>query len=100
MPLTILINPVLTPLDDDMFENNEGCLSVPGFRGNVWRHTSIRVEAFDRNGNKIDQIIRGMTACTYQHEVDHLDGVLFPDRMKSLETLTFLEELSKYWTED
>ena len=96
VPLTILINPVLTPLDDDMFENNEGCLSVPGFRGNVWRHTSIRVEALDRNGNKIDEIIRGMTACTYQHEVDHLDGLLFMDKVKDTSTFATCDSFDKY----
>ena len=100
VPLTILINPVLTPLDDDMFENNEGCLSVPGFRGNVWRHTSIRVEAFDRNGNKIDQIIRGMTACTYQHEVDHLDGLLFMDKVKDSKTFTTWDSFDKFHHHD
>jgi len=96
VPLTILINPVITPLDDDMFENNEGCLSVPGFRGNVWRYTSIRVEAFDRNGNKIDEIIRGMTACTYQHEVDHLDGLLFMDKVKDTSTFATWDSFDKY----
>jgi peptide deformylase len=96
VPLTILINPVLTPLDDDMFENNEGCLSVPGFRGNVWRYTSIRVEAFDRNGNKIDEIIRGMTACTFQHEVDHLDGLLFMDKVKDTSTFATWDSFDKY----
>ena len=100
VPLTILINPMLTPLDDDMFENNEGCLSVPGFRGNVWRHTSIRVEAFDRNGNKIDQIIRGMTACTYQHEVDHLDGLLFMDKVKDSKTFTTWDSFDKFHHHD
>jgi peptide deformylase len=100
VPLTILINPVLTPLDDDMFENNEGCLSVPGFRGNVWRHTSIRVEAFDRTGNKIDQIIRGMTACTYQHEVDHLDGLLFMDKVKDSKTFTTWDSFDKFHHHD
>ena len=96
VPLTILINPVLTPLDDDMFENNEGCLSVPGFRGNVWRHTSIRVEALDRNGNKIDEIIRGMTACKYQHEVDHLDGLLLMDKVKDTSTFATWDSFNKY----
>ena len=96
VPLTILINPVLTPLDDYMFENNEGCLSVPGFRGNVWRYTSIRVEALDRNGNKIDEIIRGMTACTYQHEVDHLDGLLFMDKVEDTSTLATWDSFDKY----
>jgi peptide deformylase len=100
VPLTILVNPVLTPLDDDMFENNEGCLSVPGFRGNVMRHTSIRVRALDRHGASIDAVIRGMTACTYQHEVDHLDGMLFPDRVTDPRTFTTWDSFDKFHHHD
>ena len=96
VPLTILVNPVLTPINDEMFENNEGCLSVPGFRGNVWRYTSIRVEALDRHGNKIDETIRGMTACTYQHEVDHLDGLLFMDKVEDTSTFASWDSFDKY----
>ena len=96
VPLTILVNPVLTPINDEMFENNEGCLSVPGFRGNVWRYTSIHVEALDRHGNKIDETIRGMTACTYQHEVDHLDGLLFMDKVEDTSTFASWDSFDKY----
>ncbi len=77
VPLTVLVNPVITFLDDDKFDNMEGCLSVPGIRGQVARNTRIHVKAWDRFGNDIDTEIRGLTACTYQHEVDHLDGLLF-----------------------
>lgn len=100
VPLTILVNPVLTPINDEMFENNEGCLSVPGFRGNVWRYTSIRVEALDRHGNKIDETIRGMTACTYQHEVDHLDGLLFMDKVEDTSTFASWDSFDKYQHDD
>ena len=88
VPLTILVNPVLTPLDDDMFENMEGCLSVPGIRGQVARHTRLHLTAWDREGNPIDKDIPGLTACTFQHEVDHLDGLLFLDKVIDSGTLT------------
>jgi peptide deformylase len=88
VPLTILVNPVITFLDDDTFNNMEGCLSVPGIRGLVARNTRIHVKAWDREGNDIDTEIRGLTACTFQHEVDHLDGLLFLDKVIDPGTLT------------
>ncbi len=80
IPLTILVNPVLTPVGDEVFQNNEGCLSVPNLRGVVKRHVHLRVKAWDRHGNTIDEEVHGLKAGTYQHEVDHLDGKLFVDR--------------------
>jgi peptide deformylase len=80
IPLTILINPVLTPLCSTRFENYEGCLSVPDLRGIVYRSVELRVEAWDRFGNPIDRVVRGVTAGTFQHECDHLDGVLYVDK--------------------
>jgi len=80
IPLTILVNPVLTPVGDEVFENNEGCLSVPNLRGVVKRQVHLRVQAWDRDGNAIDEVVHGLKAATYQHEVDHLDGKLFVDR--------------------
>jgi peptide deformylase len=80
IPLTILVNPTLTPLDQEQFDNYEGCLSVPNLRGIVRRHVNIRVQAWDRHGNPIDETIRGLKAGTYQHEVDHLHGTIFVDR--------------------
>lgn len=80
IPLTILVNPRLTPQGDETFSNYEGCLSVPNLRGRVQRNVHVRVQAWDRHGNAIDQIVHGITAGTYQHEVDHLDGKLFVDR--------------------
>jgi len=80
IPLTILVNPVLTPVDDEQFENNEGCLSVPNLRGQVKRNVHVRCQAWDRHGAPIDEVVHGLKAGTYQHEVDHLDGKIFVDR--------------------
>jgi peptide deformylase len=80
IPLTILVNPILTPVDGELFENYEGCLSVPNLRGVVKRHVHVRVQAWDRQGNSIDEVVHGLKAGTYQHEVDHLDGKIFVDR--------------------
>ena len=77
---TILVNPTLTPVGDEQFENNEGCLSVPNLRGMVKRNLSVRCQAWDRHGNAIDETVRGLKAGTYQHEVDHLLGKIFVDR--------------------
>lgn len=80
IPLTILVNPVLTPIGDEQFDNYEGCLSVPNLRGVVKRFVHLRVQAIDRHGNPIDEVVHGLKAGTYQHEVDHLNGKLFVDR--------------------
>jgi peptide deformylase len=80
IPLTILVNPVLTPVGDELFDNNEGCLSVPNLRGVVRRHVHVRVQAWDRHANSIDETVHGLKAGTYQHEVDHLNGKIFVDR--------------------
>src|SRR5437868_15331919 len=82
VPLTILVNPVLAPIGTDTFQNYEGCLSVPNLRGMVRRHAELAVTAWDRHGNAIDRVVRGITAGTFQHEVDHLDGRLFVDRVE------------------
>jgi peptide deformylase len=79
-PLTVIVNPVLEPLTDETVLINEGCLSVPGLRGDVPRHTRISVKFFDRNYSPAEVVVEGLTAGTFQHEVDHLDGVLFLDR--------------------
>jgi len=78
--LTVMVNPVIEPVDDEMIEINEGCLSVPDLRGYLERHAAIRVRYLDRDGNEHTDVRRGLTAGTFQHEVDHLDGVLFVDR--------------------
>lgn len=81
IPLTVLVNPVLTPLTEEQFDNEEGCLSVVDLRGQVRRFAHIRVQAWDRHGAPIDHEVKGLTAGTYQHEVDHLDGKVFVDRV-------------------
>jgi peptide deformylase len=80
VPLTVIINPTIEPLGDETIEINEGCLSVPDLRGNLPRHLEIRVRYLDREGTEHDEVKRGLTAGTFQHEVDHLDGTLFVDR--------------------
>jgi peptide deformylase len=79
-PLTVLINPTIDPLDDELIEINEGCLSVPNLRGTLQRNLEVRVRYLDRDGTEHDVVKRGLTAGTFQHEVDHLDGILFVDR--------------------
>jgi peptide deformylase len=96
IPLTILVNPEITPLTDETFENYEGCLSVPDLRGVVDRATEIRVRAWDRTGNDIDTVVRGLTSGTYQHEVDHLNGKLFLDRVRDTTTLCSWREFERH----
>lgn len=79
IPLTVAINPTVDPLDDEMVDINEGCLSVP-WRGVVARHVNVRVRYLDRDGVAHDEVVRGLTAGTWQHECDHLDGIVFADR--------------------
>ena len=96
IPLTILVNPVLEPIGAETFENYEGCLSVPNLRGVVDRFCELQVTALDREGSPISRRVRGLTAGTYQHEVDHLDGKVFLDRVKDTATLTTLAEFDRY----
>jgi peptide deformylase len=90
LPLTVAINPEIEPLDDETVEINEGCLSVP-LRGNVLRNVNIRVRYLDRNGVPHDEIKRGLTAGTWQHECDHLDGRLITDRADPASFATWAE---------
>lgn len=92
IPLTVLVNPEVEPLDDETFDNYEGCLSVPGLRGVVARPVRVRVTGLDRTGTVIDRVVEGLSAGTFQHEVDHLDGVLFVDRVRDPRTLATWEE--------
>jgi peptide deformylase len=92
VPLTVLVNPVIESIGDESFENYEGCLSVPNMRGLVTRHASIRVRAMKRDGSDFDETISGVTAGTYQHEVDHLDGVIFVDRVENKQSFCTWEE--------
>jgi peptide deformylase len=79
-PLTVMVNPTIEPVGNEMVEINEGCLSVPGLRGSLERHLAVRVRYLDRDGEQHEDVKRGLTAGSFQHEVDHLDGILFVDR--------------------
>ena len=93
IPFTVLINPQLTPSSDEMVDDWEGCLSVPGMRGLVPRYPSLRYTGFDQFGNRIDRTVDGFHARVVQHEVDHLDGVLYPMRMKDMSKFGYTEVL-------
>lgn len=97
VPLTVLVNPKIELLSDDMEEDWEGCLSIPDLRGRVPRYKRIRVTALDRDGNKLDIIAKDFHARVIQHEYDHLNGRVYLDRMSDFSTLTFLQEFSRYW---
>ena len=93
VPDTVLINPVLQPLSAEMEEGWEGCLSVPGMRGSVPRYTSLRYSGFDEKGSKFQRDVEGFHARVVQHEVDHLDGILYPMRIRDLTKFGFSEAL-------
>jgi peptide deformylase len=97
VPLMAIINPEITVIGEGVVEDWEGCLSIPDIRGRVPRAREIDVRAYDHKGRRVTLRARGFTARVIQHETDHLDGVLFFDRMKKLETLTFLDEFGRYW---
>jgi peptide deformylase len=96
----VFINPVISIVGNDVVEDWEGCLSIPDIRGRVPRARAIRVSAMDRNGGKMDITSHDFPARVIQHETDHLDGVLFFDRMRTFESLAFLEEYARYWSKD
>ena len=100
VPLTIIINPKITFLSDATFTSNEGCLSVPGIRANVTRNVEIKVDYLDQTGEAVQQIIRGYSACTWQHEFDHLDGILFPHRVSDLNSFCSWEVFAEYHQAD
>jgi peptide deformylase len=95
-PLTVLVNPVVEATTEETFLNFEGCLSVPNLRGQVPRFTSVRVRAWDRNGGDLDFEVKGLMAGTFQHEVDHLDGKLFVDRVVDTRTLCTWTEFERF----
>ena len=94
VPYTVLVNPVLTALGDEQEEGWEGCLSVPGMRGLVPRFRRLRYQGFDREGTPIDRTVEGFHARVVQHEVDHLDGILYPQRVADLRNFGFEEALA------
>lgn len=98
VPLMALINPEIEVVSRDVVEDWEGCLSIPDIRGRVPRARQIVVRAFDRTGKKTELQASGFTARVIQHETDHLDGILFLDRMKNFQSLTFLDEFGRYWS--
>jgi peptide deformylase len=93
VPYTELVNPVLTPLTDELEDGWEGCLSVPGFRGLVPRFTRLRYEGFDPAGQRIARDVEGFHARVVQHECDHLDGILYPMRIRDLRDFGFTDVL-------
>jgi peptide deformylase len=96
----VFINPVITVVGSEVVEDWEGCLSIPDIRGRVPRARSIKVKALDRTGASLDITSHDFPARVIQHETDHLDGVLFFDRMRTFESLAFLEEYARYWSKD
>ena len=99
IPLTIMVNPVIEPVGDETFAVSEGCLSVPDLRGTLDRFVTVRVRYLDRDGREHDEVRRGVSAGTFQHEVDHLDGVLFLDRVTDPATFTTWEEFDRHHRE-
>ena len=98
VPLMALVNPEIASVGSETEEDWEGCLCIPAIRGRVPRARQIVVRALDRKGRALELKASGFTARVIQHETDHLDGVLFFDRMTSFESLTFLEEFGRYWS--
>ena len=95
--MRVLVNPVLTPLTGETIRWWEGCLSIPGIRGLVHRPVKIRVECLDRDGAPQEFVAEGFSAVVIQHETDHLDGVLYLDRMSDLRALAYQREYEEYW---
>jgi peptide deformylase len=93
VPFTVLVNPTITLLSREVENDWEGCLSVPGMRGVVPRYTKLRYTGFDEEGNPIDRVAEGFHARVVQHECDHLDGILYPQRMTDMRTFGFTKEL-------
>jgi peptide deformylase len=91
VPFTVLINPTIHSLDETMEEGIEGCLSVPGLSGSVPRYNNIRYQGFDPFGTVIDRVVTGFHARVVQHECDHLNGILYPSRIKDFTTFGFIE---------
>ncbi len=101
IPLTILVNPELNPVagEGELFDNYEGCLSVPDLRGLVPRQTVLRCRSWDRHGNPVDRVVKGLEACTYQHEIDHLDGTLFVDRVVDRQSFSTWKDWERFHRE-
>jgi peptide deformylase len=97
IPLTVLVNPVVTPATEEREDGWEGCLSVPDMRGVVSRLTAVRLECYDREANRISVLAKDFFARVIQHETDHLNGIVYLDRMADLKTLSHIAEWNKHW---
>ena len=97
---TVIVNPEIVPVGIETVEGWEGCLSIPDIRGRVLRARQIVLRALDRKGGRIDLSLQDFPARVAQHESDHLDGILFVDRMRTMESLTFLDEYARYWAKE
>jgi peptide deformylase len=96
IPLTVMVNPVIEPLGTQTLPIIEGCLSVPALRGEVERFAAVRVRYLDRDGNAREDTFEGLSAGTFQHEVDHLDGILFLDRVTDPRTFMTWEQFDRH----
>jgi len=97
IPLAVVINPVVTPLGEETEDGWEGCLSVPDMRGLVPRYRAVGLECYDRDGQKVSLIAKDFFARVIQHEHDHLNGIVYLDRMRDLSTLSHIAEWNKHW---
>ena len=96
LPVQVIINPEITPVDDEQVPRMEGCLSLPGLRGEVPRYRRVRYKGLDQHGHVVEGVATGFRAHVMQHEMDHLDGILYPMRMTDLTRLGFDTEMIRY----
>src|SRR5215210_6439151 len=96
IPLRVVVNPMITPHERELVYDWEGCLSIPDLRGLVPRHPTVRVQGLDREGEPLDYVVSGFEARIVQHEYDHLNGVVFLDRMRDLRSLAYFDEWEDY----
>jgi peptide deformylase len=97
IPLTVLVNPEVTPATEEREDGWEGCLSVPDMRGVVPRYTAVRLECYDRQANRVSLVAKDFFARVIQHETDHLNGIVYLDRMRDLRSLSHIAEWNKHW---